>query len=369
MGKKGAKRDQDQLTPLFLMQKKLEEILHRFNEIEQLIEQKPELSGTLMRERGKLLKVVSRYNELVQVKKQIEETTELLNDKSEEIKKMAADELLQLKEKEKKLITSLEEQLSEEAQKFDSAVIMEIRPGTGGEEAALFAADLFRMYTKFIEKMKLGMEIIDVDHTDLKGLKHAIVSVEGDSSYKLLRFESGTHRVQRVPHTEASGRIHTSAATVAVLPQVEDVDINIKKEDMNIETIKGRGAGGQYVNKTESSIRITHLPTNIVVVSCTERSQHRNRDLAMKLLRARLFEYEETKRNSQRSHLRKTQIGSGDRSEKVRTYNFPQNRVTDHRIEFTTHRLEEIMNGDLTEIINKLEEADRKKRLEIANIK
>ncbi len=345
------------------MQKKLEEILHRFNEIDRLIEQKPELTSTLMRERGKLFKIVTKYNELKDVQKRIEETRHLLGDKSEDLRKMAEDELKTLSTKESECSMALEEVLLEDTEKMNRGVIVEVRPGTGGEEAALFASDLLRMYTKFVERSGLKMEIIDLAYTDLKGLRYAIFSVEGDNTYKLLRFESGTHRVQRVPQTEASGRIHTSAATVAVLPQIDDVEVEIKKEELKIETLRAGGPGGQHVNKTDSAVRITHLPSQIVVFCQTERSQHRNRDLAMKLLRARLFDLKEQKLHTERSQMRKSQIGTGDRSEKVRTYNFPQNRVTDHRIEFTLHKLDEFLDGNIMELIKKLDEADRKKRL------
>jgi peptide chain release factor 1 len=222
------------------------------------------------------------------------------------------------------------------------------------------------MYTKFVERVGLRMEVIDIAYTDLKGLRYAIFSVEGENAYRLLRFESGTHRVQRVPRTEASGRIHTSAATVAVLPQIDDIDIDVKKEELKIETLRAGGPGGQHVNKTDSAVRITHLPSQIVVFCQTERSQHRNRDLAMKLLRARLFDLKEKKQQAERSQLRKSQIGSGDRSEKVRTYNFPQGRVTDHRIEYTIHKLEQFLDGDIMEVVQKLDESDRKKRLAVA---
>ena len=242
-------------------------------------------------------------------------------------------------------------------------VVVEIRAAAGGEEAALFAADLFRMYSRYAERKGWDVEVVDFNKTDLGGFKEVIFFVKGKDVYKFMKYESGVHRVQRVPVTESGGRIHTSTATVAVLPEVDEVEVNIDPKDLKIETFRASGHGGQYVNKTESAVRITHIPTGIVVSIQTERSQHRNREIAMKILRARLYELEMRKKKGQIDELRRSQIGSGERSEKVRTYNFPQNRVTDHRINYTTYRLEEILDGDLDEIITKLQEAEIREKI------
>jgi peptide chain release factor 1 len=242
--------------------------------------------------------------------------------------------------------------------------IIEIRAGVGGEEAALFAKDLARMYIRFAERKGWKVSIIDFTESDIGGYKEVVLLIEGKGAYGLLKFEAGVHRVQRVPITESSGRIHTSAASVVVLPEYEDVKIEVKPEDLKIETFRAGGAGGQYVNKTESAVRITHIPTGIVVTCQDERSQHQNREKAMRILMARLRDYYEMQREGEIKSLRRIYIGSGDRSEKIRTYNFPQNRVTDHRINFTVYNLDNVLDGELDEIINALISADLKARLE-----
>jgi peptide chain release factor 1 len=233
-------------------------------------------------------------------------------------------------------------------------VILEIRAGTGGEEAALFAAALFRMYTKYAESKRWKIEIINMNATGLGGLKEVVASIQGKGAYSRLKYESGTHRVQRVPATEASGRIHTSAATVAVLPEAEDVDIKVEEKDLRIDTFCASGPGGQGVNTTYSAVRIVHVPTGLIVQCQDERSQIKNKDKAMKVLRARLYEIEMERQEKERSQQRKSQVGSGDRSERIRTYNYPQNRVTDHRIGLTLHKLEQVLEGSLDEIVDNL---------------
>jgi peptide chain release factor 1 len=240
--------------------------------------------------------------------------------------------------------------------------ILEIRPGTGGEEAALFAGDLLRMYQRFAEAAGWSFDLMELAETELGGVKEAVAAVRGTGVFARLKFESGVHRVQRVPETEAGGRIHTSAATVAVLPEAEDVDIEIADGDLRIDTMRSSGAGGQHVNKTESAVRITHLPTGIVVTS-SEKSQHQNRARAMQVLKARLYDLERQRAANARAADRKGQVGSGDRSERIRTYNFPQGRVTDHRINLTLYRLEQVMQGDLAEIVDALSAADQAERL------
>ncbi|PNR97174.1 peptide chain release factor 1 [Petrotoga sp. 9PWA.NaAc.5.4] len=243
-------------------------------------------------------------------------------------------------------------------------IIMEIRAGTGGDEAALFASELMRMYLRYAERKGWKCEILDINENELGGIKIVILKIKGKGVYKRLKYESGVHRVQRVPQTESSGRIHTSTATVAVLPEATEIDVQINENDLRIDTYRAGGAGGQYVNKTDSAVRITHIPTGIVVTCQNERSQHQNKERAMNILRAKLFELKLREQQSQLTQQRKSQIGTAERSEKIRTYNFPQNRVTDHRIQYTTYRINEIMDGDLDEIIDKLIEADLKEKID-----
>ncbi len=253
--------------------------------------------------------------------------------------------------------------LSGENNEYKCNVIMEIRAGTGGVEAGLFALDLYRMYAKYIESKGWKSSVISLSETEKHGIKEIIFSVEGDNVFKYLRFEMGTHRVQRVPETESSGRVHTSAATVAVLPESEDVDVEIKTQDLKIDSYRSSGAGGQHVNVTDSAIRITHLPSGVIVSCQDERSQHKNKLKAMRVLKARILEKMLEEKRKERSDARKSQVGSGDRSEKIRTYNFPENRVTDHRINLTIHNLANILEGNLDEVITGLEAADRELKL------
>ncbi|MBI5778589.1 MAG: peptide chain release factor 1 [Planctomycetes bacterium] len=353
------------------MENKLIEILKRYEEIEQLIVQ-PEVIGNqaryagLMKERGSLSKFVARIKALEATRRHKKDAEELIqqNKADKDFIEMTNEELKTLSEKEKAVLTELEEMFLTDQEHGDRNVIMEIRAGTGGEESALFAAELFRMYTKYADRRGWKCLLMDSSPTGLGGFKDVTFSIEGEDVYKHLRFESGGHRVQRVPHTEASGRIHTSACTVAVLPEAEDVEVEIRPEDLKIDTYSAGGPGGQHVNKTASAVRITHLPTNTVVACMVERSQHRNKDLAMRLLRSRIYENMASKNKQERDKMRKTQIGSGDRSEKIRTYNFPQSRITDHRINFSVHNLPGVLEGDLDEMINKLLEEDRKLKLQ-----
>jgi len=352
------------------MQDKLKQIIQRYEELERLINDPLTIANRthyakLMKERGELSKIVQRTKALEEINKQKEEAISLSKTEGhdKDFHQMIEEETKELTEKEARLKSELEEMLLPGAEENSRNVIIEIRAGTGGDEAALFAADLLRMYLKYSEKKGWKTMILDSSPTDLGGLKQIVFSVEGENVYKELRFESGTHRVQRVPRTEASGRIHTSATTVAVLPEAEDIEVEIKSDDLKIDTFCASGPGGQYVNKTASAIRLTHIPTGVVVECQSERSQHRNKDLAMKLLRARIYEKQMRDSKEKRDTMRRNQIGSGDRSEKIRTYNFPQNRLTDHRINFSSHNLEEILNGRMEELIAELARQDKENRL------
>ncbi|MFH0888134.1 MAG: peptide chain release factor 1 [Planctomycetota bacterium] len=358
------------------MPSKLDDILKRYKEIENIIIQ-PEIANdyaryaSLMKERGTLSKTVQRIKALENIRQQKKDNEELINQhkNDKDFTTLINEELNMLIGQEKKTLTELEDILITNEEEGFRNVIMEIRAGTGGEEASLFAADLFRMYTRYADKKGWKYVLIDYNPTELGGLKDTTLSVEGENAYKYLRLESGTHRVQRVPRTEASGRIHTSACTVAVLPEAEEVEVEIKTEDLKIDTYSAGGPGGQHVNKTASAIRLTHIPTGLVVACQTERSQHRNRDLAMRLLRTRIYEHLASKTKQKRDTMRKNQIGSGDRSEKIRTYNFPQNRITDHRINFSLYNLTIVLDGELEELINKLLEEDRKAKLQEISLK
>lgn len=294
-------------------------------------------------------------------KKAMEEAEVLMED--EEMKALAADEYHSLKKQVPELERALQLMLIPKDEADAKNAILEIRAGTGGEEAALFGAVLLRMYQRYAERRGWKFELMEVNETGIGGVKEAIATVTGRDVFARLKFESGVHRVQRVPETESSGRIHTSAATVAVLPEAEEVDIQIEDKDLRIDVFRSQGAGGQHVNTTDSAVRITHLPTGIAVSQQDEKSQHKNKAKAMKILRARLYEIEREARDSERSASRKSQVGSGDRSERIRTYNFPQGRLTDHRINLTLYRLDEVVNGDLDEVIEALVTQDQALKL------
>ncbi len=329
-----------------------------------LVEVEKKLASTTdPKEIARLSKTYSRLKEIEELKEDIDyllEDIELWEEISKE-EPAALEEIERTKRKiEEKISKMISLLVPQENMK---GVFMEIRAAAGGEEAALFAADLFRMYSRYSERKGWNVEVVDFHKTDLGGYKEIVFFVKGNDSYRFLKYEMGVHRVQRIPVTESGGRIHTSTATVAVLPEVGDVEIVIDPKDLKIETFRASGHGGQYVNKTESAVRITHIPTGIVVSIQTERSQHQNKEMAMRILKARLYELEQKKKKSEIDGMRRSQIGSGDRSEKIRTYNFPQNRVTDHRINYTSYRLEEILDGDLDEIVLKLQEAEVREKI------
>ena len=314
-----------------------------------------------MKEHAEIEPIVLKYREYKATKQRYEEAKEMMNDP--ELKELAEMEMLENKEKIPVLEEELKVLLIPKDPDDDKNVICEIRAGTGGDEAALFAGTLFRMYSMYCERKHWKLEVLNENETGLGGYKEISFMITGKGAYSRLKFESGAHRVQRVPETESSGRIHTSAATVAVLPVVEDVEIEINPADVKMDVFRASGAGGQHVNKTSSAVRLTHIPTGIVVECQTERSQFQNREYAMKLLRSRLYEQEQAKIDEKVSTARKVQVGSGDRSEKIRTYNYPQGRITDHRIGMSIYQMDDFLNGNLDEMINNLIAADRAERL------
>lgn len=316
----------------------------------------------MMKEHSELEPIVEKYREYKKVEKNLEEAKEMMNDP--ELKELAETEMLEAKEKLPKIEEELKILLIPKDPDDDKNVICEIRGGAGGDEAALFAGTLYRMYSMYAERKHWKLEVLNENETELGGYKEISFMISGRGAYSRLKFESGVHRVQRVPDTEASGRIHTSTATVAVLPEVEDVDIELNPADIKMEVFRSSGAGGQHVNKTSSAVRLIHIPTGMVAECQTERSQVQNREYAMRMLRSRLYEKEKQERDAKLANERKTQVGSGDRSEKIRTYNYPQGRITDHRIGLSIYQMENFLNGDLDEMIDNLIAADRAEKLQ-----
>ena len=348
------------------MFEKLETVEKRYDELTKMISDPEVISNhtewqKLMKEHASIEDIVLKFREYKKEKQEMEEAEELMKDP--EMKELAEEEYYASKEKLPKIEEELKVLLIPKDPDDDKNIICEIRAGAGGEEAALFAGTLFRMYTMYAEKKHWKLEVLNENETGLGGYKEISFMITGKGVYSRLKFESGVHRVQRVPDTESSGRIHTSTATVAVLPVVEDVEIEINPADIKMEVFRSSGAGGQHINKTSSAVRLIHEPTGIVVECQTERSQFQNRDNAMRMLRTKLYEIEKQKQDSEISNARKSQVGSGDRSEKIRTYNYPQGRITDHRIGMSIYQMENFLNGDLDEMIDNLIAADRAEKL------
>ena len=348
---------------------KLEDLLIRLEEIlselqEPDVASDPNRFRKLMKEQSELTPIVEAYKEYKACKQNIEESLELLNEESDEdMRELAKEELNESKARVEELEHELKILLLPKDPNDDKKVVVEIRAGAGGDEAALFAAEIYRMYLHYAESKRWKVELVECEEIGIGGMKNVTFMIDGQGAYSMMKYESGVHRVQRVPETESGGRIHTSTITVAVMPEAEDVDVHIDEKDIRIDVMRASGNGGQCVNTTDSAVRLTHYPTGIVIYSQTEKSQLQNKEKAFALLRAKLYDLECQKQHDAEAEARKSQIGTGDRSEKIRTYNFPQGRVTDHRIGLTLYKLDKIMNGDIQEIIDACIAADQAKKL------
>lgn len=348
---------------------KLDKVEARYNEITQMLADPDVIADNkqfreLSKEHNELTEVVEAYKPLKQIHNQIREDEEILAGEDEELQELVQDELSDLREQQDQMAQDLRMMLVPKDPNDEKNTIVEIRAGTGGDEAALFASDLYRMYTRLAEKNGWAIEQLSSNPTGVGGYKEMIFAVTGDDVYGAMKFESGVHRVQRVPETESSGRIHTSAASVAVLPEAEEVDVEIDPNELKIDVYRSTGPGGQSVNTTDSAVRITHIPSGVVVQCQDEKSQHKNKAKALKVLRSRLLAIKEEEQQQKRDAQRKSMVSTGDRSAKIRTYNFPQGRVTDHRVNYTTHNLDGVLKGDLEEILEQLKLAERMEKLE-----
>jgi len=357
------------------LEENLNKILSKYDDLQKKVASEeimnsPKEYASLSKEISEISNLVSLIKNYKKIKDEIKDSKLIIEDdkSDEEIKQMASLELEELRKKGKELESKIKILVLPKDKDDTKNVVLEIRAGTGGDEAGLFAANLFRMYQRYCENNSWKFEVLSINESLVGSYKESTALVSGSNVFSKLKFESGVHRVQRVPETEASGRIHTSAATVAVLPEVQDVEVKIDEKDLRIDVFRASGPGGQSVNTTDSAVRITHIPTNIVVQQQDEKSQHKNKAKALKILRARIYDYEQNKLKKNQSESRKNQVGSGDRSERIRTYNFPQGRVTDHRINLTLHKLEEVLSGNaLNEIINELIAKDQAIKLENMN--
>ncbi len=356
------------------MIKRLEQLKVRYEELNTLIQEPdlvkdPKKYKETMREHSYLTSLMEAFDEYNRILQGIEESKIIITEESDQdMKEMAREELRELEEQQPEMEEKLKMLLIPPDPLEEKNIIMEIRGGTGGDESSLFVADLFRMYSRYADMKGWKYEIINMSETEVGGYKELSFSISGKYVYGSLRYEGGVHRVQRVPATESQGRVHTSAVTVAVLPEAEETEIEIKQEDLRVDVMRAGGPGGQSVNTTDSAVRLTHIPTGLVVIQQDEKSQHKNKDKAMRVLRARLFELEESKKNAERSAARKGMVGSGDRSERIRTYNFPQNRVTDHRIGLTLYKLDQVMQGYCDELIDALCIYAKEEKLQNQNI-
>lgn len=351
------------------MLEKLDALKDKYIELSEKISDPETLSDSqklqkLMKEQAQLEPLVLKYNEYVEVAAQLEDSKEMLNDKlDDDFREMVKEEVKELSAKEEELMQEIKILLLPKDPNDEKDVIVEIRAGVGGDEAGLFAGDLLRMYLRYAERQGWKTEFITVNDQGIGGYKEAIFSIKGKGAYSKLKYESGVHRVQRVPETESSGRIHTSSATVAVLPEVDDIDIEINPNDVRVDVFRSSGNGGQCVNTTDSAVRLTHIPTGIVISCQDEKSQLKNKDKAFKVLKARLYDLYQQEQNAEMADVRKSQVGSGDRSERIRTYNFPQGRVTDHRIGMTLYKLDSFLDGDIAEMLEALLTSDQAEKL------
>ena len=352
------------------MFKKLDFILEKYEELSMTVSDPDVIANqslwqTKIKELGEMEPIVKKYQEYKKVQEDLAATEEMLNElgSDDEMREMAKEELAELKEKSEKLTEELKIALLPKDPNDDKNVILEVRAGTGGEEAALFGADLLRMYTRYAERRGWKTEIMDMNDTGIGGVKEAVVMIKGKGAYSRLKYESGVHRVQRVPETESSGRIHTSAATVAIMPEVDEVEVEIDPNDVRVDVYRSSGHGGQCVNTTDSAVRLTHIPTGLVVTCQDEKSQLKNKEKAFGVLRARLYDMMQQEQNKEQADARRSQIGSGDRSERIRTYNFHQGRVTDHRIGMTIYKLDSFLDGDIDEIVDALITSDQAEKM------